>query len=575
MRLRHLSVERFRGIERLDWSPAGRVVALIGPGDATKTTILDAIGLLVTPRVAVTFSDADFYRADPSAGFRIEGTISELPRAILADDRLGLELRGVDEDGVIHDEPGDFEPAVTMRLDVNDSLEPTWSVVSERNPDGRVLTARDRALLGVSRVGDSVERQFTFGRGTALTRLATSTDQLKHTMAAAHRLARDAVASADLGDLSRVIEQAERAAAELGAGPVTEDLEVRLDASPNGTSALGLHSNDIPLSAAGLGTRRLVALGLELLGTEHGAVLCVDEIEGGLEPHRVRHLLRTLRQKVAGKEPGQGQAIFTTHSAVALEELHADEISVVRTSNGVTRVRSVPSDLAAMVRSVPEAFLARRVLVCEGKSEIGVVRALDRVWTARHEGRSLAHRGVVPALGGGSETGKRAQAFAQLGYPTAVLADSDASFEPDHEALAAMGVEVVRWDENCCIEERAAKDLSWDSICALFEILVAEGYLPDQLVDIIAATPVSVAACERVGVGRTSLGLSLCDMVKAGFSETEVRLSFAQASKGKAAWFKRIDRGEKLGEVIADDPTAGKKDLGRKLADVERWCFAG
>lgn len=64
-------------------------------------------------------------------------------------------------------------------------------------------------------------------------------------------------------------------------------------------------------------------------------------------------------------------------------------------------------------------------------------------------------------------------------------------------------------------------------------------------------------------------------MVKAGFSETEVRLSFAQASKGKAAWFKRIDRGEKLGEVIADDPTAGKKDLGRKLADVERWCFAG
>ena len=114
----------------------------------------------------------------------MEGTIGELPRALLADDRLGLELRGVDDDGTIHDEPGDFEPAVTIRLDVNDSLEPTWSIINDRNPDGRQLSAWDRALFGVSRVGDNPDRQFTWARGSALARLTASTDQLQQVIAA-------------------------------------------------------------------------------------------------------------------------------------------------------------------------------------------------------------------------------------------------------------------------------------------------------------------------------------------------------------------------------------------------------
>src|SRR2546423_8888216 len=165
MRIWHLHIERFRGIRWLDWYISHRVVGLVGPGDATKSTILDAIGLLATPRVAVTFTDTDFYGANASVGLRIEGTIGELPSVLLADDRLGLELRGIDNEGTIHDEPGDFEPAVTLRLDVNEALEPTWLVINDRNPEGRAISARDRALLGVSRVLDNPDRQFSWARG--------------------------------------------------------------------------------------------------------------------------------------------------------------------------------------------------------------------------------------------------------------------------------------------------------------------------------------------------------------------------------------------------------------------------
>jgi ABC-type hemin transport system ATPase subunit len=37
--IRSLTIERFRGLERLEWQPPGRVNCLIGPGDAGKSTI--------------------------------------------------------------------------------------------------------------------------------------------------------------------------------------------------------------------------------------------------------------------------------------------------------------------------------------------------------------------------------------------------------------------------------------------------------------------------------------------------------------------------------------------------------
>ena len=41
MLIRHVAVQRFRGIKSLDWHVDGRLVCLPGPGDSTKTTVLD------------------------------------------------------------------------------------------------------------------------------------------------------------------------------------------------------------------------------------------------------------------------------------------------------------------------------------------------------------------------------------------------------------------------------------------------------------------------------------------------------------------------------------------------------
>src|SRR3972149_2621826 len=75
-----LAINRFRGIRSLSWHPASGVNVILGGGDAGKTTILDAIGLLLSPTNAATLSDADYHLRDVDEGFEIEG-VFPLPPA--------------------------------------------------------------------------------------------------------------------------------------------------------------------------------------------------------------------------------------------------------------------------------------------------------------------------------------------------------------------------------------------------------------------------------------------------------------------------------------------------------------
>ena len=49
--IRLLTVERFRGIQSLTWRPSIGLNVVLGGGDVGKTTILDAIALLLSPQL--------------------------------------------------------------------------------------------------------------------------------------------------------------------------------------------------------------------------------------------------------------------------------------------------------------------------------------------------------------------------------------------------------------------------------------------------------------------------------------------------------------------------------------------
>src|SRR5687768_10500598 len=126
MIIKHLKIENLRGIRLLDWHLNGRVICLIGPNDSTKTTVLDALELVLLPRWYVALTDADFYNGNVDVPIIIEATIAELPDDLLSEpEKFGLYLRGYANGEVIDDPTETSEVAVTVRFRIDRELDPT------------------------------------------------------------------------------------------------------------------------------------------------------------------------------------------------------------------------------------------------------------------------------------------------------------------------------------------------------------------------------------------------------------------------------------------------------------------
>jgi predicted ATP-dependent endonuclease of OLD family len=138
LRIVQVEIKNFRGIKSMPpWNPSAGVNCLIGPGDTTKTTILDAIELCLYPRAYFLADDSDFFNLDVEEPIKITVTLTDLPSEFIADDRYGLFLRGWDEKKKqIEDEPKkaedesskDLNYALSITLEIDKSLEGRWSI---------------------------------------------------------------------------------------------------------------------------------------------------------------------------------------------------------------------------------------------------------------------------------------------------------------------------------------------------------------------------------------------------------------------------------------------------------------
>ena len=77
--IKELHIERFRGIEKLEWQPADTANVVLGGGDTGKTTLLDAIALLLSPTNSVMLSEADYWQKQSENGFLIRAFFSLPP----------------------------------------------------------------------------------------------------------------------------------------------------------------------------------------------------------------------------------------------------------------------------------------------------------------------------------------------------------------------------------------------------------------------------------------------------------------------------------------------------------------
>lgn len=311
-RIRLVEIENFRGIKTLKWQPKNGINCLIGPGDSCKTTILDAIDLCMSARRNLQFTDADFHGLDVESPVSITCTIGALEDRLKSIDAYGLYVRGFDPaTGEVEDEPAKGrETVLTLNLTITSDLEPAWSLVSSRaaaQGQSRNLSWADRQRISPTRIGAGADQNLVWRRGSILNKLSDEKADASAALVKAAREARTAFGDKAGKELVAALSAVKEAAADLGI-PVEGDVRAMLDAHSVSFSGgtISLHSEGgVPLRALGVGSTRLLIAGLQRKAAKEASVLLADELEHGLEPHRILRLLHSLGSKEAG-EPIQG-----------------------------------------------------------------------------------------------------------------------------------------------------------------------------------------------------------------------------------------------------------------------------
>lgn len=570
-RLRTIEIKHFRGIKELVWRPSPGINCLIGPGDSGKSSILDAVDFCLGARRNIQFTDADFHQLDVETPIMITVTLGDLDDGLKNLEPYGMFVRGFDPaTGKIEDEPErDAETVLSLRLTVASDLEPSWTLVSERAEAqglGRNLSWGDRVQLAPTRIGALADYHLGWRRGSVLNRISEERAVALAALAKAARDARAAFGEEAQGQLGETLAIVAMTARDLGI-PIGENIKAMLDAhsvSFNG-GTISLHDEGgIPLRGLGIGSTRLLIAGLQRKAAAQSSVILIDELEHGLEPHRIIRLLGSLGAKE--KAPPL-QVFMTTHSPVALRELAGSQLFVARRSGARHEVLNVGTadSVQSTIRLYPDAFLAPSVIVCEGASEVGLVRGLDQFRTTQGKDAITALGTALVDCGGGDSDRPfaRGEAFYGLGYRTAVVRDDDkkptAAIE---DGFIAKGGKVIAWRDGRALEDELFLSLSDDGVSKLVA----------RAIDLHGDDLVSEHIKSATNNAKDLVAI-LTEAREGGLSQESRAALGAAARTKRAGWFKSVTWMEDVArEIIGPDIPNADAGFRKLVESIFAWC---
>ena len=560
-RIHQLKINHFRGIEHFEQCfDDTNLIVLIGRGDSGKSTILKAISLALSPAWNNTFADTDFYNLDTTKPIEIEVSLRCVPDKLLSDAKYGLYKRLlvngeiIDEISKSGEEPfAQEEDILTIKLVVDDTLQPKWYVDREQDIE---ISHRDRALLDMFMIADYADNHFSYNKLSPLYALLKkgldAPDTIEKKLVAVVRQAYQSIASnVSFQEFEKVATEIKQEALNLGIE--FDDLKISLEYKGNAytESNITLHDGqNRPLGMYGKGSKRLLSMAIQLALAKTGGIVLIDEIEQGLEPDRIRTIINKLSQVAPG------QVIITTHSRDVVVESKSETIYLM--SKEANSLYQFESELQGLLRSQPEAFFARRVILCEGATEYGIIRALDHY--LQREGKlGLSARSIaVIDSKGGDNFYRYAIWLSTKGFDVITFNDDDnkSILSSKEEAISA-GVRMAICDAGNALEQQLFNDASWSIIIEL--VYLAKDILSEE----------AIVSCLD-GIQSISDLNSLIDE-----RQLDIRQKLGTQSK-KKGWYKNVTDGESLGELLFSNMENIEKDrtLYQELKMLLDWTVS-
>jgi hypothetical protein len=485
LKVRHIRIQNFRGIKSLSWRVKGDFSCIIGPGDTCKSTVLSAVDYALSPRVALAIDDADFYDQDVENPILIQVTLADWDESspdiatFFQESKYAQFKCGLSDTGPLDEPTEGGIVAVSISLRIDKSLEPKWWVVkgpdSSDEQDRKAIFAPDRAILGLTRLDTYSDAHFAWGRNSVLTRLSEhSQNDLNALLSALAREMRQSDISLNASVIAcQTVADAVKTES-IKTGVKLASLSPKLDIQRQSTTggAISLHEGNVPLRHKGSGSKKLIAAAMQMKLHDGKNISLIDEIESGLEPHRIRGLIFKLKNSP--------QQIFTTtHSPVVLRELIVGENDLYvckRSADGVVTIESLATvpDVQGAVRSNAEALLGSKIVVCEGPTEIGLLRAYDKFRLDQSDPPVWTLATSYFNAGGGGKIKSAGPKLAALGYKTAVLCDNDAADQlsvTDIATLRVSGIHICQWETGNSTERQLLIEMPWNSVPALLSTI--------------------------------------------------------------------------------------------------------
>lgn len=575
-RIRKVEIWSFRAIQHLSWYPSEGVNCLVGPGDSGKSTILDAIDLCLGARRSLHVSDTDFFNLDVNQRLAIQVTLGALPDSLSNIETYGHYFHAYNPlTGAIEDEPQKgFETVMVLSLTVEKDLEPVWwlkPVSSHQEAQPRNISWSDRKAIAPARLGQFLNSQFSWAQGSVLSRLTDERLSLSGELANIERQARAALGQEAIQQFSAPLATVTNIANSLGISVgTTAKAMLDTEITSRGSGAISLHNEiGVPLRNLGTGSSRLLVAGMqrEAALAASASIVLVDEVEYGLEPHRLIRLLRALGAK---DTPEPLQVFMTTHSPVVLRELSGKQLHVVRKSGNPHVVHGVGlgDDIQGTIRKDPEAFLAGTVIVCEGASEVGFIRGLD-LYFSDQGFASIYAAGVALVDSGGGDPARalaRGMAFRRLGYKCMVFVDSDKPAPADKvKEFTDAGGQFFSWRAGRALEDELFLSLADKGVDAL--LLQAQSLNGRDLVDEHIKS--------QTGGQRSLADVETESLAQDYLPATRAMLGLTSRSK-RSSWFKTVTRMEDVARTIVgpglETSEAGFKD---SVYAIFRWAHNG
>lgn len=408
MLINRLEIKNFKGIKNCKIDFLHNLNVLIGVGNSTKSTILEAIHLLFNCSNYYNLNPQCFYNNDYNENIEITCIFSEFPNNFLSEELYGFFVLDEYQES----------PHLMAQFKCNSDFEYDWYII--KNDCQKLFNLTQRKKCNVFLIDDYIDNNFNYGKNSLINKYINENDVLKKEIKKSLYGNEFDIKIEELKSVHDIIFNLAKEYSVKFDNEISSILDIsNLSTS---TNIVGLAEKGIMISNRGKSDKRLLSIAMSIGLIENFGITLIDEPENNLEPYKIRFIARKINDLCSLHK--NLQFIVTTHSPYFVYQSEIEYINIVKNVDGIVLIQKIPPYLKRLVyQNAAEAFFAKKIICCEGKTELGFLNAINEF--RRKEHKEFELYGVCIINLEGDRVVQSAIDLYNLGYDIALIMDSD------------------------------------------------------------------------------------------------------------------------------------------------------